>query len=144
MSDRKQSLYSGALHSEVNPFRINPRYGKHRCAEIKKPWKQSSMHSYGLKTHRCAKFFHSAAIFALSVSEGRARKQCGRPFWASGGHFGTADQLFLKNRYAKIGKRNAYQSSQSDFSLSKHRNAITFAIAIAMSLCRFIVKQCAR
>ena len=32
----------------------------------------------------------------------------------------------------------------ASFYLSKHRNAIAFAIAIATSLCGFVVKRCAR
>ena len=74
------------------------------------------MRSYGGEAHRYAKIPHTAAIFAASVSEGRAQKCCGQPFSSSGGHFGTADQLLGKHRNAM-------------FYLLKHHNAIVKMIA---------------
>ena len=72
------------------------------------------MHSYGAKTHRYAKIPPSGRHFRHPVSEGRARKWSGWPFFSSGSHFGTANQLLLEHHNAKIGKQNAYRSSQCD------------------------------
>ena len=44
--------------------------------------------------------------FSLLAMRGNGAKTL-RAAIFSGGHFGTADQLFLKHRYAEIGKRNS-------------------------------------
>ena len=51
--------------------------------------------------------------FSLPGKRGKGAKTL-RVAIFSGSHFGTADQLFKKHRYAIIGKRNAYRSSQSN------------------------------
>ena len=56
----------------------------------------------------------AAAIFAPSVRAGCKNAVRGH-FGSSSGHFGTTEQLIPRHCNAKIGKRNAYRSSQCEF-----------------------------
>ena len=74
----RRSLYSGASHSEVNPFRINPRYvktslnGSRKQCLMRSKWAENSPFS--------DVFLWPAAIFAPSPRLPRAQKRCTRPF----------------------------------------------------------------